>query len=198
MPAENVDPELYEGRGAARAMSADGLRATFHLEPVKDEEASDKAGRPIYHDVEFCKIEILGDLRNIIDRIATDKERKRFPQEYALFKAGDSEQVTGTPLKHWPGITKAQLLELAHFRIQSVEQLAAVSDNSMTQMGPFNKLRDAARDWLALAEKQAPTTALRAEIKARDKTIAALEQRLAGLEELLKTATDPKTASKAA
>lgn len=194
MPAIDADSTLYHGTaGPPPVRDAGGVRATFHLEPVKDEAASAKEGRPIYHDREFVRLQVVGDKTNIPDRIATDADKARFPREYALFKAGDSEQVTGTPLREWPGVTKGQILELAHFGIKTVEQLAEVSDGNVAQMGPIRALREKARDWVAAAKKQAPTTELRAELKDRDKTIAGMKAEIAELRELLSKATDPKT-----
>lgn len=192
MPAENVDTGLYAGTaGPPPVPETGGLRATFHLEPVQDEEASAKEGRPIYRDVEFCQIRNLSDKTNVIDRIATAQDKQRFPKEYALFKSGDTEQLVGTPLKEWPGVTKSKIKELAHFEIKTVEQLAEVSDGGIAQMGPFRALRDAAKDWVASAKKQAPTTQLRAEMKDLAKENLALKTELAELRTLLNKATDP-------
>lgn len=201
MPAEQVDVGLYDGTaGPPPVRNAGGLRATFHLEPVQDEAETAKQGRPIYRDVEFCQIRILGDKSNIIDRIATVQDKQRFPQEYALFRSGDTEQLVGTPLKEWPGVTKGKIKELAHFDIKTVEQLAEVSDGGLAQMGPFRALRDAAKDWVAAAKKQAPTTQLRAEMKDMAKENAAMKEEIAELRALLNKATDPapKPAPKAA
>jgi hypothetical protein len=187
MPAIAADESLYAGTGSnALPMKNSGaVRVRFYMDAVPDKTASATEGRPIFKDVEFVEKHVVGDKTSIIQRPATDGDRRQHAQEYALFKAGDEEQLVGTPLKVWPGVTKSQIEELAYFKVRTVEQLSEVSDGNLSQIGPIRALRDRARDWLAAAKGQAPATALRAELAEKDKRLAGLEAELAELKALV-------------
>ena len=192
MPAIGADSELFAGSaGPPLVAGAGGVRAKFYVDSVHDKKASAEQGRPIYKDVEFVELQVIGDRTSLVQRPAEDKDRKRFPQEYALFKQGDAEQLTGTPLKQWPVLSKSQALELEYFNIRTVEQLAALSDGNAALVGPILKLRGQAKDYLDQARGLAPATKLREELAAKDKRIASLEARLAALEEAA-TKPNPK------
>lgn len=156
-----------------RRMKGDeGLHIRFFVQAVESELKSKLEGRPIYDDTEFIEIRIPGDDKTIINNLATDEYRQRFPDEYAAFKSGIKETTSGTPLEHWAAVSKSQVAQLKHVGISSVEQLANVSDdNAQKFMGGY-VLRDNARTFLktvedtALVQKQEAAIAeLKAEIE---------------------------------
>ena len=114
-----------------------GLHVEFYIESVKQEFKSEEAGRPIYEDAEFVKILIPGDKNYSVEREASRADKERFPLEYARFKNGmkEEEQAVGTPLKHWPAMTRSMAKEFASFNVHTVEQLAAMSDTSKQAFG---------------------------------------------------------------
>lgn len=114
-----------------------GLHVEFYIESVKQEFKSQEAGRPIYADVEFVKILIPGDKNYSVEREASKTDKERFPLEYARFKNGmkEEEQAVGTPLKHWPAMTRSMAKEFASFNIHTVEQLAGISDTAKQAFG---------------------------------------------------------------
>jgi hypothetical protein len=51
---------------------------------------------------------------------------------------------------------------LSYLKIRTVEELAAINDGNMNQVGPYLALRQVARDWLENAKSTAPVSELRA------------------------------------
>jgi len=155
-----------------------GVYAKFYMFPLKDEAASIEAGRPVFHDREFVELIAPGNSTNIIRRKVSDMDRNNFPKEYALFKAGNAEQLVGTPLKEWNGVTPAQVEELAYIKCRTVEHLAELTDQACVSMPGLHDLKRRAAAWIKAATDRAPFDALQKEnddLKAR---LSALEESL--------------------
>ena len=156
------------------------LAIQFSYEPVENEAKSREAGRPIYDEVEFIKIVAPGDRDNVVFRPVWDEPRNprsdtaRFARAYAAFKAGEKAAESGTPLAAWPGISRAQVEELKHFSVSTVEQLAAIADVHAQKFSGIQSLKQRARDFLEQAAGNAPAEKLRAELETRDAQIATL------------------------
>lgn len=174
---ESPDASLFAGGGHPSARIT-GLAVRFHLEPVRDEAKSAEAGRPVYVEREYIEIITPGDKTTVIDRPVRDTDKRAYAQQYAAFKAGDEMQLVGTPLVQWPGCSRAQVMELAHFGCRTVEQLAEMSDGNLGNVGPLRALRDAARAYLETARGQAPITKMQAELEAARLEMAAMRQKL--------------------
>jgi len=122
----------------------------FYMGIIKDEGATIEQGRAIFRDVEYCKIFTPGDNTNVIDQPATERYRQRFAKQYARFRQGHDEnsQSEGTPLSEWPLLSRAQVAELHHMNIRTVEQLAGVSDAAKLKMHGLISLSRHAQTWL--------------------------------------------------
>lgn len=161
------------------------LFVRFAMQPVQDDKKSQESGRPVFNDVEYIEIMAPGDRSNIVHRPVRDDDKQRFARQWAAWKSGAGEGVSGTPLKEWPGVTRGQVEELAHFRVHTVEQLAGISDGNMQNVGPLMALRQRARDYLEQAKGQAPLTQMRAELAQRDNVIETLQRQVRELGELV-------------
>jgi len=156
----------------------DGLAVTFEVEAQEDEEASKKAGRRVFKNVEMVEIRIPGDIdirRSVVD----DDIKARFARRYEHWKRGQTDHAAeGTPLTEWPPISKAQIAEARFLGIYTVQQLAAVADGNAQRLGPgWVSLRQKAKDWADTEKKNAPIVALRNEneaLKARLTTLEAM------------------------
>ena len=135
----------------------------FYIRPKENEAKSAEEGRPIYEDKEYVEIRTPGNTTNIVQRPVTDMDKKRFAAAYREFKAGDTEQVIGTPLVEAPWITRSQVEELSYLRIRTVEQLANVGDDVCTRIPGLFKLKQRAQQMEVNAEKQAPFIKLQKE-----------------------------------
>lgn len=190
--AQPVDQSLLAGEGNAPA-KADGLYIRFHKEPVLNQLKSfggtvvkadgstsyvEGEGRPIYDEEEYIEIVTPGDKTNVVDRPVRPADKRQYAQQYAAWKAGDEEQLSGTPLTMWPAVSRSQVEELKHFRVRTVEQLADLSDANLQNIGPIRDLRERAKDFLATAKGNAPTEALRAQLADEKNRREALERQV--------------------
>lgn len=167
----------------------------FSLEPVKDEAASEKEGRPIFREVEYVEIMVPGDKSSIVKRALRDTDKKRFRRQYAAWKeTGNDAALIGMPLAQWPQVTKAQVEELRYFGVHTVEQLAGVSDGNIRNIGPVMELRQRARDYVEAAKGNAPLGQLRAELEEKNHQLEALQRQVkelgAALDDLKKKRKD--------
>lgn len=181
-----LDSKLFNSgdRGAQRVM--------FYMGTLKDGDASLAAGRPVYKDTPFIRIFTAGDNLHIHDVPVWDEPENllshtgRFPQEWAKFKAGIAadEQSSGTPLKHMPGISAAQVRELEHFHVKTVEQLAEMADEHASKFMGIQALKSKARQFILVTKGEAPLLMVKAELQQRDDQIAALRAQVEQLIQL--------------
>lgn len=154
------------------------LFVRFRLHPKKDDKATAEAGRPIYKNVEYISISAAGDKFNQVDRPATRSDKLRFRRQYKAWKDHQEDSADGTPLSKWPLIDAAQVEELKHFNIHTVEQLALMPDGNIPNVGNISHLKKHAVDYLALARGSAPTVQLRNELEKRDALMAAMQRQM--------------------
>jgi len=159
MQTADFDVSDFNSREAADK----SVYVKFYIRPKENEAKSAEEGRPIYEDKEYVEIRTPGNTTNIVQRPVTDMDRKRFAPAYREFKAGDTEQVIGTPLVEAPWITRSQVEELSYLRIRTVEQLANVGDDVCTRIPGLFKLKQRAQQMEVNAEKQAPFIKLQKE-----------------------------------
>lgn len=159
----------------------EGLSVRFEKRPKRNEKASLEAGRPIYDEVDYIEIRAPGDKDNIVHRPVTESDKLRFATQYRRWQStgGDGEALTGTPLAEWPAVSRSQVEELRYFGVRTVEQLAAVTDGNLKNVGPLLMLRQKARDFVAKAKDEAPMAQMRDELAAKDMRIAHLEAQMA-------------------
>lgn len=137
----------------------------FYLEPELQGFESEKAGRPVYKDVEYVEIHIPGDSKSTWGGRVKDEHRMRWPAQYEAFKKGQEPVHDGYPLKEWPPMTPAMVANLASLNVHTVEQLAAVQDGALMNLGTGGRqIRDKARAWLEQAKGGEPLAALQAKV----------------------------------
>lgn len=135
----------------------------FYIRPVHDEAKSAEEGRPIYNDAEYIEIRTPGNETNIIRRPVSEIEKRRFAAQYRAFKAGETEQNTGTPLSEVPWITRSQVEELSYLRINTIEILSEVNDDVCTRIPGLFKLKQRAQLYVQQAKESAPNLRLQKE-----------------------------------
>lgn len=175
----------------AAADKGDNARPRFYTKPVKNNFRSESEGRPIFDEKEFVEILVPGDRKTVMDTFVKDEHKRRWPREYAAFKAGLEVPTEGTPLEEWPAITRSQVEELRFGHIRTIEQLAELPDDALNRsvsMGGF-ALREKAKRHLEALAGNAQTEALAAESARKDEIIAeqkrqyeALLERVAAIE----------------
>lgn len=166
------------------------LAVRFYQREVENEYLTTLEGRPIKQMKDYVRIEIPGNMTSIIDTLANDDHKKRFPIQWAQYlnekSADSSPDVQGTLLRDWSLLTPAQASELRHFKFYTVEQVASASDQQIQALGmlvgmsPFS-FRDKARAFLAAAKDSGVVMAQAEELKKRDLEIAELREQMSRL-----------------
>ena len=155
------------------------LFVQFKTEAVLQPAESAKAGRPIFKDVDMVILRTPGSQLTSIVAPVKGEYLQRFGAKYHAWKAGQGEEVMGTPLATFPFlIGKPSLVaELNAMNIRTVEQLAGMADGHKQKiMGGFELSRRAA-EWIDQTQgtdaKVAQMATENEQLKAR---LAALEQ----------------------
>ena len=164
------------------------LFVQFYSRPVQDGLASNEAKRPIFIDADFVKIMVPGDKRTVVDRMASEEDKQRFPQHYARYTAGQSEQTVGTPLEMLPGMTAGKVEEYKHFGIKTIEMLSEASDSVGQQFMQFQQDKTRAKGYLALATDNAAVKEVDSRLSAEnDRMKLQLDAMQKKFDDLLKT-----------
>lgn len=167
-----IDSETYE---PVPEHGGHGVSVAFYMGARLDEARSAAEGRPIYVDTEYVRKTVRGDPYNAVDRPVRDEDRRAYPALYRDFKATlEADRVSGTPVAMLPGITRSQVLELGHFKIKTVEALAALSDEAAERLGSVAPVREKARRWLATAADAAALDHAKAEADTLRRELEAL------------------------
>lgn len=156
----------------------DSLFVIFYMGTLRNEGKTEMEGRLIVDDVECIKIIIPGDKNNVIDRPASPQDKQRFAKQYAAFKLAGTEdaQISGTRLKDWPYLSRAQCEELAYLKIITVEQLAEVSDAAVSKVPGMQKLKTNAGIWLAKSKSTAEADKVRRQLEDQKSEIETLKE----------------------
>ena len=151
--------------GATNPDSA--LVVKFYSKALPNNFETVKQGRPIFQDVDMVMIMTPGDNLNIIDTLARDHHRARFPLHWAHYlntkENKDAAGQVGTPLNQWPLITQAQAEELKALKFHTVDSVALASDAMINKVGmiagmsPYS-FREKAQNFLKLASNVAAAT----------------------------------------
>jgi hypothetical protein len=184
------------------------LAVQFYKRSMKQDMASEEAGRPIFKEFDFVRIMIPGDNLTEIDTYAQESHKQRFPRQWAHYQnqVAGHEDIVGTPLDQWPQITRSQAEELRGLKFHTVESIADCSDQQLQRIGmvagmsPFN-FRLKAKAFLNLASDSAEIAHREEELQAlreeNAKIKAETEAKLAAMQEqvsaLLATVAKPKT-----
>jgi hypothetical protein len=175
----------------------ENLYAEFYIKPVKQNFASEEAGRPIFADVVYVKIMTPSDQLTQIDTIAREDHKARFPRQWMHFqnKQAGVQQVVGTPVGEWPQLTASASEELRALKFFTVELIANANDSQLQKIGMIagmspHSLRDKARAFLNLANDSAEEAKREAELKAlrdeNEKIRAETSKQLADMQEQMK------------
>jgi hypothetical protein len=175
------------------------LAVQFYKKSVKQDIASDEAGRPIFKEFDFVRIMIPGDNLTEIDTYAQESHKQRFPRQWAHYQnqVSNHQDIIGTPLDQWPQVTRSQADELRGLKFHTVESIADCSDQQLQRIGmvagmsPHN-FRLKAKAFLNLANNSAEVASREAElaqvkeenakIKAEtDAKLAAMQEQMSAL-----------------
>jgi hypothetical protein len=164
-------------------MSANSNLVTviFRNHVLPDEQASLKAGRPIFSDMEVCDIYFAANRQTKATFPAHDAEPNAtreaakegkgvvtyamlYNEQYKAFKNGEAQPLSGTPLSEAPFLTEAKRRELKALNVHTVEALAGLDGTPLKQIGMGGReLKNKAQAYLDAAAGSADVTHLAAE-----------------------------------
>lgn len=174
------------------------LAPRFFSHPVKDDEASKKAGRPIFKDVDHVEIRMAGNKHTVgvfpalstwmTRMVKTDYGEEpekityalRFNKQYLEYKAGNSQSFSGTPLSEAPFLTEGKRQELRALHVNTVEALATIDGQPLKALGPGGReLKNQAIAYMEKAKDGVGSTRLADELSKRDAQIEELMRQVA-------------------
>ena len=102
------------------------LTVKFYRKPIEIKDETIAQGRPIFRDADWVTIYTPGDQLNIIDTIAQDRHKARFPVQWAKYQnsINGDEGISGTPIDQWTLVSKSQAEELKGIKFRTVEDVA--------------------------------------------------------------------------
>ncbi len=158
----------------------------FFIESVADELASQRDGRPIFYDQERVELMIPGVSQyNIKVDIVSEDHRRRWPEQYRAFRAGQELAADGTPLEQWPILKRSHVLELKAMNFTTVEQLAEMDDQATQRIMGGMRIRTLAKAYIDDAQAGALLAKATADNDRKDARIAELESKVGELGSLL-------------
>jgi len=147
------------------------LTVKFYRKPIEIKDETIAQGRPIFRDADWVTIYTPGDQLNIIDTIAQDRHKLRFPVQWAAYqnKIAGEASVQGTPIEQWPLVSASQAEELKGIKFRTVEDVANCSDQQLQRIGMIagmspHSFREKAKAFLNLANDAAEIDKRNAEL----------------------------------
>lgn len=156
------------------------LLVAFYRAPIKNEPKSAEAGRPIFDEIDLIKIIVPGSRDSYVGDASVEYQN-RFPIQWARYKQGREQTVSGTPLSALSWMTLSQIAEFEAVNVKTIEQLVSMADAVSQKFMGHLMIKDRALNYLNAAKENAPTTKLMAELDKRDETIAELQKTVEAL-----------------
>lgn len=154
------------------------LVVKFHLDSKLMPHKSEHEGHPVFEQVERVTIWTDKDNSNIFD--VNESHRRRWPAEYAAFKAGREQATSGTPLMALFPANPEVVDMLKAQQIHTVERLASITDGSQFKFA--EPLAKKAREFLGRQKAE--------EMPKMQEDMAAMQRKIEELTALL--ANKPK------
>lgn len=161
-----------------------GMVVMFFNKAVHNPAKSAQSGRPVYEDVTYVRIHPPGERLNIIERVADESHKRRWPMHWQAFMQKKEQFQEGTPIDllypEHPSIGAM----LRSNGVHTVEQCAELSGNAIDSVGMgAQSYVNMAQKYLKAANKGATSTEMRRELDIRDQKIKTLERQLSDQKE---------------
>lgn len=165
--------------------------AMFYNRPMHNPARSQEEGRPFYEDRVYVRIHPPGERLNIVDRPATDQDRRRFPVQWQQFSENRQQIPEGTPIDLLYPEQPSIGAMLRASGVHTIEQCAELSGVAIDEIGMgAQKYSNEAQKYLQAASKGVGASQLRHELEERDSKIRTLEQTVESLQSRLQQLMD--------
>ena len=185
MLASDLDNPAFQGASHPDSL----LHVEFMWRQPVDKWKTEHTGKEVLLPrLPYIRIMNPGDKTSVHETPVRDDHKRRFPRQWMAWQMkeglieGANADIPGWKIEEWPAISDTQKRELQHLRFNTVEQLAGASDAQLQRIGIGGiGLREQAR----AAVKAKNKSEYEAELKAKDKEMAEMRERLAKLEAML-------------
>jgi hypothetical protein len=154
-------------------------RVKFYPKQVRMNYLSEQQGTEVFEWRDYIIIYCPG-MKDPVNRLATETDRKEYPAEYAAYKEGKELRINGTPLTVL-GLPQSRVESLNAVNVYTVEQLAQLSGTTARHIG-LDASQIIAKAQAFLQKNSTEVVALKQELAERDAVIRKMEERLAALE----------------
>lgn len=173
--AQGVGMVEYDG-------GARGQFAVFYNRAVHDPIASGHAGRPIHKDRIYIRVSPPGERLNVVDRPATEDDKRRWPLQWHQFTQNHEQIPEGTPIGQLYPEKPSIEQTLKGSGVHTIEQCAELSGNAIENIGMgAQSWVNAAKAYLEKANKGVTITQHRREMEDKNQKIKLLERQVAEL-----------------
>jgi hypothetical protein len=175
-----------------------GVTAVFEMFPVLNPEKSKLSGRPVFDEIELCRVYLAANKQTVgafpANSIWINKDMPtewgttektpityamRFNKQYLEFKAGGKQSFSGTLLSELPFLNQAKRLELKALNIHTAEALASLDGAALKMLGPGGReLKNQATAYIEKAREGVGANELADKLSQRDARIQELERRI--------------------
>jgi hypothetical protein len=185
MLASDLDNPAFQGASNPDSL----LHVEFMWRQPVDKWKTEHTGKELLLPLlPYIRIMNPGDKTSVHETPVRDDHKRRFPRQWMAWQMkeglieGANADIPGWKLEEWTALNETQRRELQHLRFNTVEQLAGASDAQLQRIGIGGiGLREQAKAALKVKNK----SEFEAEMKAKDKEMAEMRERLAKLEAML-------------
>jgi hypothetical protein len=165
---------MVEIAGGARAQ-----HAIFYNKSVHNPKKSQEHGRPVFDDHIYVRVAPPGERLNVVDRPATQQDKRIWPMQWAAFEQNKDQTPEGTPVDLMYPDKPAVAATLRANGVHTVEQCAELSANAIESIGMGAQgWVNYAQKYVAQASKGVAIGQFRKEMEAKDGEIRVLNQQL--------------------
>jgi len=123
-------------------MAREDLLGRFFHHPQRQNDGT-------YKDVIYVEIRVKGDRNTTFSRPKIEDDEEDFPGPWKAFKKSQPEEINGTPVSALPRVTESDRLNLAEMGVYTVEDLAALNDQAISNIKMGHDVRRRAKAYMA-------------------------------------------------
>jgi hypothetical protein len=155
--------------------------AIFSIEARENPYETKKQGRPVFENIEYVEIIVPGS-KDVFRQPASEGHKQRFAQQYAQFKARETQRPDGVPIDELSTATAAERATCKALNVLTVEALASYPDSAAHRLGPgAQALKRKAVAFLQSQKGASFATALQEENRTLRNEVAALKSQMTEL-----------------
>lgn len=166
----------------------------FYKRPTHNPAKSNAEGRPFYEDKTFVRIHPPGERLNIVEREATESDKRRWPVHWAQYQQNQEQIPEGTPIDMLYPDQPSIGATLKASGVHTIEQCAALSGPAIDGIGMgAQRYCNDAQKYLAVSQRGVNATKFRSELEARDREIHTLKHTIGLLQEQVQRLNQAQT-----